>query len=226
MSSESDSLEFELPKHNTEQWAMSLADLFSIVLSIFVLLFAVSATNRAKTASAVNGIRGKFAIPNVTETKDVARNLDSYSMTHSSSGDQHQPLREYYAQISKVAKESLALEDMYITNKGNVMILHFPVEMLFVGETALLDDKELFMQELADQLSTTASNLHLDVEFLAGYSGKESSLAIDRAGVFVRSMTALGVNQNSLYAGIQAAEPDMISIIFSPRDETRSSLVF
>ena len=71
MSSEHDNLEFQPPKYNTSLWAMSLADLFSIVLSIFVLLYSIASANQAKTKSAMDGVQGKFAKPSISEKREA-----------------------------------------------------------------------------------------------------------------------------------------------------------
>lgn len=225
MSSEYDSLEFEPPKYNKELWAMSLADLFSIVLSIFVLLFSLSAVNQAKTAKAVDGLQGKFATPTITVTQDTVNNPDLKPSRLSASGNQIS-LRNYYAKIGKIAKETLALEESQVINRGNVMVLRLPASLLFVENAATLDDKKQFMKTLADQLTTSALSENIDVEFLIGYQDRASKLSINRAGAFARSMVDLGVRESTLYVGVQDAEPDFITITFSPRDDTQSLRVF
>ena len=232
MSSEPDNLEFEEPKYNTTLWAMSLADLLSIVLSIFVLLFAVSSINKIKADKAMNGVHGTFAQRNLVKSKDLISIPNLPQNNQTASGSLQGILKTYYSEIRKVAKDLLALDEAHIIESGNTMIMHIPAYLLFKPGAANLEDKKLFMTKLADQLETTVSNQNIDVEFIANYSpandkdGKMSALAISRAGAFARKMVELGVTEKAVYAGISDGDPDMIIITFFPRDETHSSLVF
>jgi chemotaxis protein MotB len=231
MSSELNNLEFEEPQYNKTLWAMSLADLLSIVLSIFVLLFAVSQINKAKSDRAMNGVHGKFSQKNLTLSKDVISIPELKTNQDSASGAQ-QPLRLYYAGLKKVAKDLLAVDEANIIEKGNMMIMRLPVYLMFKPGSADLEDKKLFMQKLADQLVMTVANHNIDVQFMTGYNplndkdAQMSGLAIARAGAFSRKMVELGVNEDAVYAGMSDSDPDTIIITFFPRDETRSSLVF
>lgn len=231
MSSELNNLEFEEPQYNKTLWAMSLADLLSIVLSIFVLLFAVSQVNKVKSERAMNGVHGTFSQKNLVKSKDLISIPELKANQASASGAQ-EPLRQYYASLKKVAKDLLAVDEAHIIEKGDVMIMHIPVYLLFKPGSSDLEDKKLFMQKLADQLVTTVANHNIDVQFMAGYNplndkdAKMSALAISRAGAFSRKMVELGVNEDSVYAGMSDSDPDTIIITFFPRDETRSSLVF
>lgn len=231
MSNEPDNLEFEGPKYNTTQWAMSLADLLSIILAIFVLLFAVSNINKAKADRAMNGVHGTFSRKNLTISNALISLPNEEPNVHSASGAQ-QAMHVYYADIQKVAKDLLAVDEAHIIERGNVMIMRIPAYLLFAPGTAVLEDKKLFMEKLADQLVTTVANQNIDVEFMAGYvpandkDGKVATLNIARAGAFSRKLVELGVNETSIYAGIGENDPDTIILTFFPRDETRSSLVF
>ena len=230
MSSAPDNLDFEEPKYNTSLWAMSLADLLSIVLSIFVLLFAVSSVNKAKSERAMSGVKGAFA--NLAKNKDV-HSLPQQTPTIQSITGAQDPIRQYYADLKKIVKELLAVDEARFIEKGNTMVMYIPAYLLFPPDSASLDDKKLFMGKLADQLTETVANQNIDVEFMAAYiatkdkiGADSTALAIKRAGAFSRSMVALGVKENSIYAGIAEGNPDTITITFFPRDETRSTLVF
>jgi len=226
MSSEHDNLEFKEPKYDTTLWATSLVGLFSIVLAIFVLLFSITSVNQIKTAKAMGGVQGKFAQPSITENKDAVSDPQFAATQTPASGAQNS-LRLYYAPLRKVAQDILELDETSIIEKGDVMIFRLPTNMLFKAGTTEMEDRKLFIEKLADQLTSAAFNLHIDVECVMGYANDaEAALAIARAGAFARKMVDSGVTENSIYVGVNQDDPNFINITFSPRDETRASLVF
>ncbi len=235
MSGNIDNLEVEEPKYNTILWAMSLADLLSIMLSFFVLLFAYSQIHETKAKSTVKGVQGAFSQKTeqagIKDDIMLEENQPSENATNRSTVGADQPLRLYYASIKKVAKDLLAIDETNIIEKGDIMIIRLPTYMMFNANTAELEDKKLFLDMLADQLTRTVLNHNIDIEFMVGSQsdtnkGSASVLAVARAGAFARKMVSLGVNESSIYVGITETDPNFFTITFTPRDEPQAPAVF
>ena len=222
MQGDSENLELEAPKHNVNLWAMSLADLLSIMLTFFVLLFSYSSTSRIKSQRAMEGVQGTFS----QETRQ-SENVPEQPVL-----DTERPLKGYYADIKKVARDILEIDEAAIVEKGNVMIMRLPVKLMFSPGTAEMEDKKIFLEKLADQLTTTVLSENIDIEFMTGYQagmkeGEASApLAVARAGAFARKMVELGVKERMIYVGVGETDPAFFTITFFPRDEERAKQIF
>lgn len=215
-----DEFSFTPAPYNQGLWAMSLADLLSILLTFFVMLYAYSYVNAQKSQSAVKGVKGTFSKDQQSESMS--------GLEQSTLGTE--PLEQYYTETKKFALEALQIDEVRITQEGTKLIMRLPAELLFGAGNAEIDDRKLFLARMADGLSEHPVGRQLDVEFLIGrdspVSGQALPLSVLRAGAFARTMASMGVPEEKIFTGISESDPAFFVLTFYPRDDTRSGLAF
>jgi hypothetical protein len=123
----------------------------------------------------------------------------------------------------------MALDDTSIVEKGDKLILYLPVALLFVEGSAEVDDRKLFLQNMADCVTTAPLGLQLDIEFKMPRLPEMKTadrLLVQRSGAFARLLVQMGIPENTIYVGISEGKSEMIEITFSPRNVNKTKLEF
>lgn len=215
--------EFSLPppeQHGSGLPAMSLANLFAILLTFFVVLYAYSNITAKKAESAVKGVKGTFSKRIIDDSK-TGLEVSTIGL---------EPLEQYYADAKKFALEALEIDESRVVQEGQKLIFRLPVDLLFKPDSAEIDDRKLFLNRMADGLAKHPVASQLDVEFIIGREQVPPKgglpLSLLRAGSFARTMVAMGVPEEKIFTGIADGDPAFFVLTFYPRDETRAGLTF
>lgn len=211
----------ELQEHkgNTNFLFISL---YSLILAFFILLYSKAEISQQKAAAAVGSVQKSF--------KGQAATIEQPESVNEAPLGAEVLLRQYYSEIRKVARELLEIDDASIIEKGDQLIIRLPTFLLFNEGESTVDDRKLFLENLANGLTTTPVGLQLDLEFKipqpALIEKPAESLAIRRAGAFARFMVSLGIPESSIYVGLSDETAEMIEITLSPRNASQRSLEF
>lgn len=188
--------------------------LYSLLLAFFIMLFTTATISKHKADVVTGSVKESFQKTPSSSKKDaVPVSLLPYG--------NEVLLQQSYGEIRKVARELLAIDDSAITQKGDILVLRLPVFLLFSGDTATIDDRKQFIQNLANSVTTAPAGLQLDIEFKLPRLpdvAKADQLLVNRAGAFARLLVQMGVPEDTIYVGMSEGRAEMLEITFSPRN--------
>lgn len=192
--------------------------LYSLLLAFFILLFTYATVSKHKAEVVSGSVKKSFLKGEKSDLQKEQVPLSPYG--------QELLLEKSYGEIRRVSKELLAIEDANIIQDGDRLILRLPVFLLFPDDSTQIDDKKLFIEKMADSVTTSPQGLQLDIEFKMPRLPEVKTLdalTVNRSGSFARMLVQMGVPENAIYVGMSEGEKEMVEITFSPRnvDSTR-----
>lgn len=195
--------------------------LYSLLLAFFIVLYTTAEVSAHKAEAAKASVQDSFK----GDPAALQEKLDSVS---GPMGPQ-QAMRLFYAEARKLARELLAIEETAIIEQGDTLILLVPTNLLFTPGSSEIDDRKMFLQKMADSLTTGPVGLQIDVEFRLPKkldSGGVDTLTLHRAGAFARKLVEMGIAEETIYTGITEGTREMVEITFSPRNIADTKLEF
>jgi hypothetical protein len=206
-----------------DQSVFLFISLYSLLLAFFILLYTYATYSKNKAEVVSGSVKQSFQKGIKSNTPD-----DNAPVALSPFGEE-MLLAPPYGEIRRVAKELLAIDDASIVEKGDKLILRLPVALLFVEGSAEVDDRKLFLQNMADSVTTAPLGLQLDIEFkMPRLPNMKTAdrLLVHRSGAFARLLAQMGIPENTIYVGISEGKSEMIEITFSPRNVSKTKLEF
>lgn len=213
-----------------EKWAVPTADFFSLLLALFIALYAIASVNKEKikalkeefvkiyeyapVAERINPVQ-----PMVPDTKnpdpDANANpsgkmpLESGGSLFVGEGGSQQQMADAIDQIQQELKEA-SMGEGPLDEKMDGVLLKLPVSIPFRGSNATIDDEEqhLFLKRIADIVSAFPPKVNISVrgytddQPLPAGSGFRDNLELSsrRAETVVRELIKNGVSPDRLSA--------------------------
>lgn len=206
-----------------DQSVFLFISLYSLLLAFFILLYTYATFSKNKAEVVSGSVKQSFQKGVKSNTPD-----DNAPVALSPFGKE-MLLAPSYGEIRRVAKELLAVDDAAITQDGNKLILRLPVALLFVEGSATVDDRKLFLQNMANSVTSAPQGLQLDIEFKMPRlpdMRTADRLLVHRSGAFARLLVEMGIPENTIYVGISEGKGEMLEITFSPRNVSKTTLEF
>lgn len=216
-----DDEELEAPSAGAA-WLASFADLMSLMLCFFVLLFSLSTVEIIKRKEVFDAIQSSFRKeePIVEDTKPV-----------SASTDIREPAAEYEMRLMRLFREEFEIERHTELDRGNQMRIVLQQDELFTrGSAEIRPERIGFVRDLASTLIALGFTRLPSMDLVMGRdkisSQGERSLDMRRAAVLLDAMIEFGVPQNYLAAGIYPFTPGEMEFYFSMHDPDQAKLTF
>lgn len=147
----------ERGEENTQEWLNTYADMITLVLTFFVLLYSISNVNITKLEQIANAMQKKLGLETNVKLEDVPQDLKYPAVGEDSVPNgipTDQPLTEMQSMASSVQQY---MEDQNIqvsvTSRENYMYLRFKNDLLFGPDSSvLLDNSESALNYIGTML--------------------------------------------------------------------------
>lgn len=143
-----------------QQWLNTYADMITLVLTFFVLLYSISNINIVKLEKVAEAMQKKLGIESKLELKDLPEDL-KYPQV----GDTKQELTASEAALNEVKEkvESYVKENntaVTVTQEENILYIRFKNEVLFGPDSSvLLDSSKEFLGYMGDVLKAKETEI-------------------------------------------------------------------
>lgn len=150
----------ERKEGDSQSWLNTYADMITLVLTFFVLLYSISNVNILKLEKVAEAMQKKLGIETKVSLEDVPKDIKFPELadgkTKPTSNDT--PMDEVKSSIENyIQSENM---DATVTEGDNILYLRFKNEMLFGPDSAdLLDTSKDFLNYLGDVLKTKDSEI-------------------------------------------------------------------
>ncbi|MCB6609811.1 flagellar motor protein MotB [[Clostridium] symbiosum] len=174
----------ERGEENTQEWLNTYADMITLVLTFFVLLYSISNVNITKLEQIANAMQKKLGLETNVELNDVPPDLKYPSVGEDSVPNgipTDQPLTEMQSMASSVQQY---MEDQNIqvsvTSRANYMYLRFKNDLLFGPDSSvLLDNSKSALDYIGTMLRE--DNGEISAVYINGHTAESAgSLVNDR----------------------------------------------
>ncbi|MDP1785465.1 MAG: flagellar motor protein MotB [Sulfuricurvum sp.] len=220
-----------------EKWAVPTADFFSLLLALFIALYALASVNKEK----VRALKEEFVkiydyapapeeispvLPMNPESTDKSEQSSSGKMPVSSGGAllENTPTMgdgktvASSSESQQEAAQNVSLGEGALDQTMDGVLLKLPATIPFRGSNATIDDEEmhLFIKRVADIIKTLPGTVDISVR---GYTDNQNlprgtqyrdnlELSSARAATVVRELTKYGISAERISsAGFGAAKP-------------------
>ena len=147
-------------------WLLSFGDFISLLLASFVLIYSLSAVDRAKFDKLLSGMPGRQVVENIPETENRA--MDETPQEDGRNTD-------YLAALMRSKLEhDPALANIAVEGQGDRVLLHLPAKDLLSIETPGATAGQQLVHALGGALGTVPNQIAVEVrpdrpaEFAAG----------------------------------------------------------
>lgn len=196
--------------------------LYLLVLAFFIMLVSISVRETGRSQAVLNSLSATFA----SETAAL-----SASTVVDVKEDVLIAARKFQSDVSGVFATALQIARVEIVQPGRLMRVRMPADILFFPTEARLRPAHAdLLDRIVANLSARPTGLKFDLEFVVDTPYGEDrlllageGLALERAGVFTRDMTARGAPADSLAMGLRpstANEAIMWFFVRFPDEET------
>lgn len=206
-------------------WLVGYADLMSLMLVFFVLLFSLSTVDEIKTKLVFGSLHSTFrrdgilieSNPEVTRTTPISR-----------------PAKDFQNRVQKLFDQEFDLVQSSDYDLGEQMQIVVPTDELFIdGRSQLRPDRQEFLVRLADAMTDLTVGGRPELEFIvrAYLDGDEASRAADmlnveRTAMFAAAMTRLNVPAFTMTTGAYPFDADEVEFYFYLRDIGEGAVTF
>ncbi len=219
MSNDDDDEEESLPK-GPPAWLVSFADLMSLMLVFFVLLFSMSSVEPIKANLIIGSLHSTFRIdgPRI-ESKPEVNTIVQFS----------QPSKEYLNKITKLFEENFEIDKSNITNYGEQMRLIINMEKIFEPGTPDIKpgNEEFFnqlVQVMRDIQGTDRPQVYMFFHTLP--KDPESFTTIKRASGLAQALVDQDMPPEFISTGIVPLQDNIIEFYFYLYDAAEISQSF
>lgn len=180
-----------------DRWLLSYADLVTLLLAFFVVMYSVSAVNEVKLSELASTLSASFD-PSQLEPTDIAQ-----------AGSLEQVLDKLTTQISS----EVSIAKISEGGLGNELKIELPGELLFASGTAELSDSGLKqLKRLMPTLELVTGEIvvegHTDSQQISSAKFPSNwELSAHRAASVVRQLESWGVNAKLAAKGMGASLP-------------------
>ncbi len=204
----------EVPRSSGAKASISLfLSLFLLILAFFILLVSISTFEEVKSNAVMDSLSSTFktVLPvRGDPTEFTAKDGDVFAA------------QQFQDQISDIFSTAMQVAKVEIVQPGRQMRASFPVNSMFVPETAEVRPVAIpLLDRIVAALSSSPPGLKFEMEFLtAAGKGEDGmlpvneTLSLSRTGAFAREMVARGLPPSSMAVGIEAADAKRINIWF------------
>ncbi len=190
--------------------------LYLVVLAFFILLVSISVRETARSHAVMNGLAATFA---------AERSIASESTVQVAKEEVALAARQFQSQVSDVFATALQVARVEIVQPGRLMRVRMPADVLFfAGEARLRLAHDDLLDRVVANLSARPPGLKFDLEFVIDTPYGEDrllsageGLALARARVFIRDVTARGAPPDSLSMGLRPSSANEAIIWFFVR---------
>ena len=182
---------------SSSAWMMSLADLLSLLLVFFLLIYSMSSIKTGEWKDLKRSMEGKFSLNRIIESKFSTSKLGIDRLEIKFAAD----LGYLYAIMNTKMQEDGFLErNVKLDYAGDTITVSFNIDELFIeGQNVLTNDAELLLFDLSEILRKAGNRI--DIEDIAHHDGsmtleKKISQAIKRATIIAEELKAFGNKSN------------------------------
>lgn len=134
----------ERGEENTQEWLNTYADMITLVLTFFVLLYSISNVNIAKLEQIANAMQKKLGLETNVELKDVPPELKYPAVGEDSVPNgipTDQPLTEMQSMANSIRQYMEAQNiGVSVSSRENYLYLRFKNDLLFGPDSSVLLD--------------------------------------------------------------------------------------
>lgn len=205
--------EIEEEEDGAPAWLMSFADLMSLMLVFFVLLFSMSTVEEVKARLIIGSLQSTFRTdgprmesrPEITKTVQISR-----------------PAKDFQNKLVKLFEKNFPIEKSHEVDVGKQMRVIIRADDLFErGSSKLREEKTPFMESLANSLTDIGATDR--PQMFAYFKSVPEDLAantltrtldVERAAVFADALEGYGVPGEFIASGSYPLERDNIEFYF------------
>lgn len=195
--------------------------LYVVLLAFFILLVSISSVDKKKMEQVAEGISEAFSIPRELITAEITEDVGA-----------EQEIHRFFDEMQQSVATLVPLQKLKILRAGQTMEIRIPMDELYSsGEKSLRADRQGFIDRIAATLQPWAKDYRIEIDALLARenalrdaANAADTLEVARAGSFVRTLIARGVQPNLVRIGIQADDPGMMVLVFTVRDVIRARL--
>lgn len=174
----------ERGEENTQEWLNTYADMITLVLTFFVLLYSISNVNITKLEQIANAMQKKLGLEASVELEQVPQDLKFPAIGEESVPNglpTDQPLTQMQSLASSIEQymESKDIQ-VTVTSQENYMYIRFTNDLLFGPDSSvLLEDSKEVLDYIGTQLMADESGI--SAVYINGHTAESAgSLVNDR----------------------------------------------
>lgn len=200
--------------------------IYLLLLAFFVVLNSISNQEQAKAGAVIESVNSVFKKEHAAKAT-VVDLLSNPRVTA--------PNDEFLGEISGLLVAVLGLDDRYTTRSGDILRVHFPIDMLFAPGSAELEaDGAEFFDDMIALLKIRETGVRREIEFIfrAGAdsrpprNGPERALAVRRAGNLARALIAEGLDPLTLSPAVVDGPAGRMTMVFRSRADENAAVTF
>lgn len=207
-----------------EKWAVPTADFFSLLLALFIALYAIASVNKEK----MQAIKEEFvkiydftaateSVESVDETTPTSKDSEEDTQKQSGKDQSKNEIQDSIAKIQKEIRNATTRGDGPLDQSMDGVLLKLPATILFRGSEATIYDENtfLFIRRIAYLLNSLPDNIDISVRGytddlpLRGSTYSDNvELSNKRAFVVMQELIKNGVEPKRLStAGFGSSKP-------------------
>lgn len=210
-------------KQEPQDNAPLFVSLYIVLLAFFIMLNTIATQDAKKIADARDSIAHAFSFKDIEDMPEVF-----------SEAGVELSATQFFSEINAVAASFVPVEELQIYTSGNTMEVVMPQEMVFIQDSAKLQQINIpFFEKIATTLTRWQDGLRIEAEILISAPrqqtqlfgrGEEDRLPPSRAAAIGNYLDESGVAPKSIVPGLNYDDNGNVTLRFNVRDSERSLL--